>query len=1200
MELSERVDRSRLLHAPVGTGIEILRHSPDTVYRQLVREERAAVFAVDRDEQVPGVGSPARVGRGTSRKGSASPWASYRHFVRAGDEAFFPRSPEPPGDIELSTSLTAMQLDRRLTEIARHARWYEDEKGVSVLYLAMGMLRWYPGATTSDERLAPLILVPVTIQKAHPSEPFRIRLADDELVANDLLEHRLVTDFGIRLPDLPHVEALRPSRYLAAVADAIAAEPRWSVLGHVMVLGTFPSSEWLMFRDLDPARWSNGHDLAERPLLQALLCRGFQPRAETMEASDLGSLLRRVDPFHVVESDTSQDLAMLDVLSGEDLVVQGAPGTGKSQTITNLASWAVKDGKRVLVIAEKRAALTAVRQRLEEAGLGPACLEIHSDRARKRLVYAELARAAEARVREPGDADEGPAQGTLVSGLNAYSRAVHTPIGASGFTPYMVAGELNRVDVRDARLPTHALPDAASWTRQGFQSRSEDLRRLVRHLSVMGVPAEHPWRGVGIPHPPPDTARWIADRAGQLAGRVYEHRRDVEALADALDLPGECWGDVDHLLAVAEGRLDASGRDAAAVPGPVQGEGRQAFEKLASSVHDQGLLIRQDILHLFQDLHLDLDQAFEGVEDVPLWTIERRFSAWFSSADALPEWIGYRMEADALRDQGLGELVDALASGRLAVTRAEDCFRKSYFEALMSQALEERPELASFRAEGQGRALGELQRAERDRIRRNRRDIAAAHRWRVHEGIRTSPQIGLLWREIRTRRDRLPLRRLIDEAGGAIQSLKPVFLMSPASVPQYLAPGGVDFDLVLIDDAARLRPAVVLGAMARGRQAVLLGDPNQLSPAWFPDATPGTGHASDHAEARPQPGELASALQLCLAQGMRTRTLAWHHRSRHQSLFALSNNELYDNRIVLLPASGHDPELGMHSVLVDGAWDPETGVNAAEAQAVVEAVMRHARARPDLSLGVGTFTPEQQRAVLDELEARRRHEPGLEEFFSTGRYEPFFVKSVDSIQGDERDVIYISVGYGKDADGVMPAHLGDIDREGGERRVNVLATRARRTCRVFASITGSQIELTGRWNRGRAVLKKFLEYAQRGPSSLPRRALSSQRPRLVDEIAWALRGRGYDVEDGLSLGGRVDLAVRDPGGSGAFVLAILCDDSVQPTATPVRERGVLLPAALAERGWTVHHTWSMEWVHRPDEELKKIVAAIEGGRSEPS
>lgn len=457
--------------------------------------------------------------------------------------------------------------------------------------------------------------------------------------------------------------------------------------------------------------------------------------------------------------------------------------------------------------------------------------------------------------------------------------------------------------------------------------------------------------------------------------------------------------------------------------------------------------------------------------------------------------------------------------------------------------------------------------------------------------------------EIARKRGHKPIRVLLDQAGPAIQQLKPVFMMSPLSVAQFLKPGGIQFDLLVMDEASQIEPVDSLGAIARVNQIVVVGDERQLPPtAFFKKLTGEEDPEETDDGITIQAKDAESILELCLAKGVPHRMLSWHYRSKHQSLIAVSNRELYENKLFIVP-SPYDAVAGMglkFNPMKDTAYDRGgTRTNPKEAKAVAEAVIHHAKNSPEQTLGVATFSVAQRQAVLKELELLRRANPDVEDFFSGASNEPFFVKNLENIQGDERDVIFISVGYGKTEQGYLAHAFGPLSGEGGERRLNVLISRAKLRCEVFCNFTGADIDLERSRARGVTALKLFLTFAQTGHFGLGEVTGEDFDSEFEIQVCERLQALGYDVKRQIGASGfRVDLAVSDPDKPGRFTLGIECDGAQFHSSRSARDRDRLRQQVLEAHGWIIHRVWSADWYLRPQAELKKIEDAIAAARAE--
>jgi very-short-patch-repair endonuclease len=564
--------------------------------------------------------------------------------------------------------------------------------------------------------------------------------------------------------------------------------------------------------------------------------------------------------------------------------------------------------------------------------------------------------------------------------------------------------------------------------------------------------------------------------------------------------------------------------------------------------------------------------------------------------------VAVNQAAEKFVEEGLGNVVPVAERATNAAATLEDAMRHAWYVALIDRAYRERPALAQFEGTSHTRAVDRFRELDTLVLAHARAMVALAHWNAMPKQETTEGQLGILRREFEKKARHMPIRRLMERAGKAIQAIKPVFLMGPMSVATYLPPGALTFDLVVFDEASQVQPVDAIGALLRGRQAVVVGDSKQLPPTSFFDKLMGSGEegVEEDAEDSSPSGDLESILGLFMAQQAPQRMLRWHYRSRHESLIALSNREFYDNRLMIFPSPDHErSELGLvFHHLPDAVYDAgRSRKNVREAAALADAVMEHARQSPQLSLGVAAFSIPQSEAIRDEVERRRREDPSLEGFFAAHPFEPFFVKNLESVQGDERDVIFISVGYGRDEHGKVSMNFGPLNRDGGERRLNVLITRSKRRCEVFTNLTADMIDLDRTTSVGVRALRQYLHYAQTG--EMPRAASvegDAQSP-FEEEVRQALVVRGYRADSQVgSAGFFIDLAVEDPEAPGRYLVGIECDGASYHAARSARDRDRLRQSVLEGLGWRIHRIWSTDWFRDPARELERTIRAIEDAR----
>jgi hypothetical protein len=395
-------------------------------------------------------------------------------------------------DTRLQTKLTTEQLQTRLLSLYYDAKTIEEEQGVSILYLACGFLEWYESTSSDQPRYAPLILIPVDLERPTVTDRFRLKYREGDIATNLSLQAKLAGEFSIALPDVNDGdEGLVPSQYYASVTAVIANQPRWRVHVDDMTLWFFSFAKYLMYRDLDPASWPENRPLTGQPLIRGLLQEGFRDDSPICGDDDpIDGLITPEFMTHVTDADSSQAVVIEEVRQGRHLVVQGPPGTGKSQTITNLIATAVKEGKKILFVAEKLAALEVVKGRLDRLGLGPVGLELHSNKANKRIVLEELGKTLDfGRPKVPGAASVVKQLAAARDALNVHTAAMNTPIEPAAITPFQLLGEMTKFAGGGLPTPTFLLPKPELWSRAEVEDRSRRLNDLMRHARDLGPPS---------------------------------------------------------------------------------------------------------------------------------------------------------------------------------------------------------------------------------------------------------------------------------------------------------------------------------------------------------------------------------------------------------------------------------------------------------------------------------------------------------------------------------------------------------------------------------------------------------------------------------------------------------------------------------------------------------------------------------------
>ncbi len=543
--------------------------------------------------------------------------------------------------------------------------------------------------------------------------------------------------------------------------------------------------------------------------------------------------------------------------------------------------------------------------------------------------------------------------------------------------------------------------------------------------------------------------------------------------------------------------------------------------------------------------------------------------------------LRYLVLAKDAKERGLAKLVAALEKGSLDPAGFAESCGDVFASLMLSQILTASPVLSQFDGATHNDRIRKFSELD-DKYTALARKLVFAKLSASLPRRRSGPcpegtELGLLKRECEKRTRQKPVRQLLEQIPTLAPILKPCFLMSPLSVAQYLPPDAEPFDLIVFDEASQIPVWDAIGVIARGKQLIVVGDPKQMPPTNFFQKQ----EAEDADDAMEDAADLESILDECIAADVYPTYLNWHYRSRHESLIAFSNHYYYEDRLFTFPAASSSDRLGVRFEFVpDGMYDRKsTRTNRKEAEAVVKYIFdRLEHSRKKRSIGVVTFSQAQKDLIEDLLEEERAKHPDLEPYFSDKTPEPLFVKNLENVQGDERDVILFSIGYAPDVTGKFAMNFGPLNRQGGERRLNVAITRAKEQVVVFSSIHANQIDLTRTGAVGAAHLKFFLDYAEKGIRIQHKNDTESARNGLAVQIAGFLAENGYESEhDFGSSEYRIDLAVRNPDRPEQYLLAIECDGSSYAAQRTTRDREHLRPSVLQSLGWHTFRAWSVDW-----------------------
>lgn len=1166
-----------------------------------------------------------------------------------------PATPPRRRTAEIVTALPDERLPRALYNLRARARAALEEQGINVLFVAFGVLNWIDPLTDEPAR-SPLVLVPVALNVAGLGKPYTLSMLEDDVVLNPTLLHKFQADFKIDLPEMPDFETNGLSAYLDRIRSAIEGRSGWSITAEA-ILGVFSFQKISLYQDLA----LNQARFIAHPVIAALGGAGvLPPPPASIAAQDLDDQVPPAQVFQVLDADSSQQEAIQAARQGVSFVLQGPPGTGKSQTIANIIAEFLAAGKSVLFVSQKMAALEVVQRRLSEAGLGEFCLQLHSHKRDKREVVAELVEAlnaAEWQLKPDYEADLLEVDRARRQ-LNAYARALHAPRFGLQRSVFHAHGQLARLHGAP-QLP-FAIGDVTMVGAGDLARRIDLLDRLAALPEVIDHYAPHPWRGAAtrsvsfalrdqltraldallklLPAQAARTER-LAVACGLRAPRtlnearpLIEFLREYDAGLFALDLAAMRERFATKYQSFLRGVRGDYRADMQALAGARLSKDKLSYEQAGAAI-DRALSIVAGLSPRCAPSG-DVGAGHEAVEAAtllqqidqlctPLIEVYGSNPIEHEPFDGLAAWLGARRSAVAQLDDmasfnrlcdeapalQLAAFVGTALDAGLPAAQWRSAYLLAFWRAFVDAATAGDDALRAFDSRAHSTLIERFRELDRRQLiiaRARIRALVSERRPRRSWIEAASAEQTILRREAAKKRRLKSLRKLFAEIPRLITELKPCLLMSPITVSMLLDPAVYTFDLVVFDEASQIAPEEAAGAIMRGVQTIVVGDKLQLPPTRFFEVV---GAEIDDETGREETGRtFDSILEECEGLNLPQKMLRWHYRSRDESLIAFSNRHFYHDRLYTFPnVHFNGDQLGIEFVFVpDGVYLRGRNLrrNDVEARRVVDLIFAHAARTPNRSLGVIAFSYAQRDAIRFEWERRRREQPDYEAFFDEDAPEPFFIKNLEMVQGDERDAIIFSVGYGKDETGKLIYNFGPLNQAGGERRLNVAVSRARYRVQVVASIQPEDIDLTRTTSQGARLLKDYLllardglqarggdSSASRGDSPTPGDADGESQLEMT--IAEALAARGVQLHRRVGASAyKIDLAVIDPDQAGRYRLGIETDGAAYVSAQTARDRDRLRRQVLESLGWRLQRVWSRDWVADPDREVEKILQQL--------
>lgn len=1111
----------------------------------------------------------------------------------------------------LHTYLPEGETKTTLKNIYRTARNAVEETGANSLYLAIGALRWYETDKSDKERYAPILMLPIDM--VYKKGSYFIRTRDEDVMLNITLVELLRQNFGIQIQGLDPLPAdehgVDVQLIFSIIRNALANQKRWDV-EEECIIGVFSFSKYLMWNDVHNHR----AELLENKIVKSLAEQklAWQPDAvvTTLRKED-----KEIAPQELalpVAADSSQMAAVYEAGKGHSFILYGPPGTGKSQTITNLIANALFQGKRVLFVAEKMAALEVVQKRLAKINLGAFCLEMHSNKVTKKHILNQLGQAlAVAHIASSEDyrrtADE---LFQKRKALIDYIEALHKRDDITGLSIY---------DCIQRNAAIEGEPMKGFYTNETMHKSvtSATLNeielllgsRLLAVTKLVGQPSKHPLVGLQVNETDTMNNSGLKTRLQQAIDQMKQYAADKSELSKAAAMKADLLKDNDASLLKEDGKTlrDEWRQIKSKWFLPKFFDKRSFLKKIkeynqyATEEELDGIL---DKLYNYQELQQKMKPIQQVCSnffhreltenELPTAEEEQKMNAdlqrWNEYSANVKDWYHWSQYCEELRAKGLNCVIDALEQTDIQPAAVKDAFLKAFFADTAQTMTRDTAVLRTFEGMIFDEQVEQYRKlAERFRILSQKELYArlAAKIPRITDNLANSSEIGYLNRNISNGGRGTSLRDIIDHIPNLMPNLCPVMLMSPMSVAQYLPLSQEKFDLVIFDEASQMPTSEAVGAIARGKGLVVVGDPKQMPPTSFFTTT-----SVDEEEA--DIDDLESILEDCRTLEIPSLQLNWHYRSRHESLIAFSNNEYYEGKLITFP-SCDDQAKKVSLVKVDGVYDKGgRRSNRTEAEQVVAEVVSRLRAGRTESIGIIAFSVVQQNLIEDLLQEELDKDQELHAA-ADALYESIFVKNLENAQGDERDVILFSIGYGPDKDGKISLNFGPLNNAGGERRLNVAVSRARKEMKVFSSMKASQIDLKRSKAEGVKGLQHFLDYADRGVLvETGNSGANSNDTSIANEIAKAINAKGYPAKVNVGRSQfKINVAVSMPDNPDTYVMGILLDGEGYYNTVMTRDREICQPSVLEGLGWTVMRVWAVDWLNSPNRVISRIIETLE-------
>ena len=1249
-----------------------------------------------------------------------------------------------------SNQIIAYKKGEKYEHILKSLKRFNDsainEKGINVLYISIGMLNWKEVNYSTIQIKSPLLLIPVYLEYDKSDRSFYLSKTDEDIVVNPTLKAKLELDFGLLLPEFINDEDTVES-YLSKVEN-ILPESDWLV-DNKTYLGIFSFAKITMYYDLK----EHEDEMSEANLVKSIF-NGETGVVDSYFDTNYDEYFKKgedVNLHNVVDADSSQIEAILESKLGKSFVIQGPPGTGKSQTITNIIAELLNDGKKVLFVSEKKAALDVVHNNLKKVGLGDFCFQVHSDKMNKKEFVTELYRVFNNANKDSISRDEKLKE--LISKKNAldkYCNALSKNVAPLNLTVSQIINNVYKYqkyeyltfkidDIKSKDLNylarckdaldklstlegTNNYNDFAwfgfnseKYTYENDSSILEDIKYLRDYIQNMASLAENINKLVNISllsftslfnfvekHkglielPYFDHALLDNEKRIELKSaleKIYDTQKSMSSYKEQLnsvftdgilDIKYEDYeqrflnnyrsplrvfnslykSDRNDLLKYLSnpnnkpsykdlciGLKAASNYNQIALKINKQIEEfknltnyhydirnyestsgiidklnvfcaknfNHSFdidptvnlEELVTNIFNLLASFDSDKISKFDDLQSFFFTDHINLRDDDLKEIINKLDKYLNNPNQLVDWVRYSSIYLPAEKLGLSTFISYALNNNVDKGALADAYSYCFYRGWMMTVYYETEELRYFRRNVQDLTVKQFKQLDKELLELDRKEIACSIKNKLYRyimdanrnkystsSIHTNAinEIETLKREANKKRSIKPIRVMFRSIPNLLYRIKPCLLMSPLSVATYLKYSKNEFDVVIFDEASQIFPWDAIGSISRSKSTIIVGDTKQMPPTNFFMAETNSFDDYEDEEEGDDVTDFESILDLATAV-LPQKMLNWHYRSKTESLIAFSNKYFYQNRLTTFPSSQKDTNdfgISFHYVK-DGRFINRQNVK--EAERVIELIYEHFRKHPDRSLGVVCFSISQQQLLEDMIDEKRRRSDAYAKFFDQNIKEPFFVKNLETVQGDERDTIIFSIGYGKDASGNIKHNFGPLNRKGGERRLNVAITRAKYNVQVVSSIRAIDIDLNRTRAEGAELLRNYLDLAENGLQVLNKDLAinpdNQPESPFEEDVANVIKEAGYDVNLQVGCSGyRIDICVKHPKNND-YILAIECDGRSYHSSKNARDRDRLRQEVLERLGWKFYRIWSTDWFINRENEKKMLIERID-------